>query len=115
MLFPNPWQRGLDCPSPHLTEGKTEARYWSLCHAFQQEGKKSKELSKQQKPPYQITSPGECREAQLVGGGIYTFPRGAGAKMGDCCIPAESRVRMQAKPTPKPGSANAHRHCVSTQ
>lgn len=48
------------------------------------------------KPSYQIASPRKCREARLVGGGIYTFPRGAGAKMGDCCGPAESGVRMQA-------------------
>lgn len=96
VLFPNPWQRGLDYPSPHLTEGKTEARCWSLHHALPQGGKKSKGQSKQQKPSYQIASPRECREARLVGGGIYTFPRGAGAKMGDCCGPAESGVRMQA-------------------
>lgn len=47
MLFPSPWQRGLDHPSPHLTEGKTEARCWSL-YDFQQEGKKSKGQSKLQ-------------------------------------------------------------------
>lgn len=87
----------------------------SLLHTFQQGGKKGKGQNKQQKPSYQIASPRECREARLVGGGIYTFPMGAGAKMGDRCVPAESGVRMRAKLTPKPGSANAHRHCVSTQ
>lgn len=49
VLFPNPWQRGLAYPSPHLTEGKTEARCWSLHHALPQGGKKSKGQSKQQK------------------------------------------------------------------
>lgn len=39
-------------------------------------------------------APESACEARFMGGGIYIFPRSAGVKTSDGCVPTESRARM---------------------
>lgn len=110
----SPTGQEISKPLSHLTEKKTEAQsieifaqghfvrkqwhldsYPGLSHfpSGMRMSEKAKETRKAFLPV--IPAPESACEARFMGGGIYIFPRSAGAKTNDGCVPAESRARMQ--------------------